>query len=277
MHILGAYEEPFLLFGKTRPGTISGISLKSAAAAVPPTNRMLNQIEIIPPIRNLDRPTSIGYFYSKTGDSTIFFSDATTFSIRFVRFNPNDSNSYDLNSKDSKDLNSNRKFNETKSEPKILIPTGISNCEGIAIDYIGRNIFWTDEGLLSISVAKFDQPEIRKIVAAGNLTHPRSIAFDPMAGLLFWTDWADGLKTDKTTDKGGRVKKMAQISDKQKSSEFSLIRPTAGRLSLQKFIGRTESRFMEKKFFGPTLFLIRSKVRILKEMKEKKFFRIIHG
>lgn len=89
-----------MLFGKTRPGTISGISLKSPTITVLPTNRMLSQVEVIPPIRNLERPTSIGYLYSKFGDTIIYFSDAASFSIK------------------------KRKFNETKAEPKILIDKG---------------------------------------------------------------------------------------------------------------------------------------------------------
>ena len=59
--------------------------------------------------------------------------------------------------------------------------TGIGNCEGVAIDWINNNIYWTDESYKSISVAQISDPSSRKVLISTNMTHPRAIVVDPRA------------------------------------------------------------------------------------------------
>lgn len=73
----------------------------------------------------------------------------------------------------------------------ILSFIGISNCEGLAIDWMAGNLYWSDEGLLTINVARLDNPRQRKVVAESNMSHPRAVAVHPKIGYIFWTDWAD--------------------------------------------------------------------------------------
>ena len=44
---------------------------------------------------------------------------------------------------------------------------------------MGKNIYWTDENYKTISVARLDNPSIRKILIQENMTHPRAIVLDP--------------------------------------------------------------------------------------------------
>ena len=57
----------------------------------------------------------------------------------------------------------------------LVLATGVSNCEGLAIDWMGRNIYWTDENLKTISVANLERPGQPKVLIDKGLTHPRAI------------------------------------------------------------------------------------------------------
>ena len=62
--------------------------------------------------------------------------------------------------------------------------------EGLAIDWISRNIYWTqnsgDED--SIQVARLDSRNSKTLIKDG-LVDPRGIVVHPGLGRLYWTDW----------------------------------------------------------------------------------------
>lgn len=53
--------------------------------------------------------------------------------------------------------------------------------EGIALDHLGRNLFWTDSRLDRIEVAKLDGTQ-RRVLFETDLVNPRGIVTDPMRG-----------------------------------------------------------------------------------------------
>ena len=84
---------------------------------------------------------------------------------------------------------------------------------GMAVDWVGRNLYWTDEGMQAIYVAALGDGEQKKLLLHENMTHPRSVIVDPgttsshfgynvilyiilhyvpESGLLYWTDWLSG-------------------------------------------------------------------------------------
>ena len=62
-----------------------------------------------------------------------------------------------------------------------LIPTGMESPEGIAIDYVGRNMFYTDSELDVVAVSDLNG-EFQKVLHSTNLVNPRAIAVDPLRG-----------------------------------------------------------------------------------------------
>lgn len=61
----------------------------------------------------------------------------------------------------------------------------------MAVDWIGRNLYWVDSSLDTLEVASLNPPYHRTILIAQNLSQPRGLALDPRPNIrfLFWTDW----------------------------------------------------------------------------------------
>uniref|UniRef100_A0A672N2Y4 Low-density lipoprotein receptor-related protein 2-like n=1 Tax=Sinocyclocheilus grahami TaxID=75366 RepID=A0A672N2Y4_SINGR len=64
----------------------------------------------------------------------------------------------------------------------------ISSPDGIAVDWIGGHIYWTDAGTNRIEVAKLDG-RYRKWLIHSDLDQPAAIVVNPSLGKMFWTDW----------------------------------------------------------------------------------------
>ncbi|KAM4642824.1 low-density lipoprotein receptor-related protein 8 [Discoglossus pictus] len=82
------------------------------------------------------------------------------------------------------------------AEHVVLINTQLHSPEGLALDWIHKNIYWTDSGNKTISVATTDGCK-RKTLFAHGLAEPRAIAVDPTQGFMFWSDWGDPAKIEK--------------------------------------------------------------------------------
>lgn len=77
---------------------------------------------------------------------------------------------------------------ETIQNVEPVVQTGLSTAEGLAVDWIGGNLYWVDSNLDQIEVARVNG-SFRRTLIAGDMASPRAIALDPRDGLLFWTDW----------------------------------------------------------------------------------------
>jgi hypothetical protein len=61
------------------------------------------------------------------------------------------------------------------TSPKILYHKGIVTPDGLAVDWEGRNVYWTDIGSKKLEVGKLDGT-LRKILIKSDLDKPRAIA-----------------------------------------------------------------------------------------------------
>lgn len=71
---------------------------------------------------------------------------------------------------------------------EAVVQSGLLTAEGLAVDWIGQNLYWVDSNLDQIEVAQING-NYRRTLIAGDMSSPRAIALDPREGLLFWTDW----------------------------------------------------------------------------------------
>jgi hypothetical protein len=89
----------------------------------------------------------------------------------------------------------------------MIIQGGLSSAEGLAVDWVGKNIYWVESTLDHIEVANINGSS-RKTLIAGDMESPRAISVDPRYGLLFWTDW------DK---KNPRIERATMSGDDRKT------------------------------------------------------------
>ncbi|VEN53212.1 unnamed protein product [Callosobruchus maculatus] len=77
------------------------------------------------------------------------------------------------------------------SDPVEIISTGLDLVEGLAYDWIGKNIYWLDSKLNTIEVAK-ENGSNRIVLVKENITQPRG-----MTRWLFWTDWGENPRIER--------------------------------------------------------------------------------
>ncbi|XP_025991116.1 nidogen isoform X2 [Solenopsis invicta] len=73
------------------------------------------------------------------------------------------------------------------SMAETFIPK-VSSPEGLSVDWVSRNIFWTDSGKTTVEVASLVTKK-RKVLISDGLVNPRGIAVHPYRGKIFWSDW----------------------------------------------------------------------------------------
>jgi len=69
----------------------------------------------------------------------------------------------------------------------------IEKPEFVAIDYLGRNFYYSDSKQKMIGVCKLDEGLFCQALITTGLTNPRGIAVQPDQGLLAYTNWDDDL------------------------------------------------------------------------------------
>lgn len=75
------------------------------------------------------------------------------------------------------------KFDGTNvvGEAEIVISNEFEVVDGIAIDWIARNVYWTDTGMDRIEVARLNGSS-RMVIISNGLAEPRDIIVDPIRG-----------------------------------------------------------------------------------------------
>ena len=70
----------------------------------------------------------------------------------------------------------------------------IEKPEFLAIDYIGRNIYYSDNRKKHIGVCSIQKTNVCRPIITSGLTNPRGIAVYPKRGLLAYSNWDDDLE-----------------------------------------------------------------------------------
>lgn len=83
-----------------------------------------------------------------------------------------------------------RKYCVQENKTSVLHISSIQNPDGLAVDWVARNLYWCDKGLDTIEVSKLDG-KYRRALITKNLQEPRAVVLDPYEGYLYWTDWGD--------------------------------------------------------------------------------------
>ncbi|XP_053950646.1 low-density lipoprotein receptor-related protein 4 [Anastrepha ludens] len=82
-----------------------------------------------------------------------------------------------------------RRINLTNmSDSKVIVSKDLLTPNGIAVDWIADNIYWSDTDRKIIEVARLNGTS-RKELITDDLGDPRSLIVHPRKGYLFWSDW----------------------------------------------------------------------------------------
>ncbi|RZC38622.1 Ldl recept a and/or FXa inhibition domain containing protein, partial [Asbolus verrucosus] len=120
-----------------------------------------NNNETIIPITGITQPTAIEYDVL-TG--TIIYADTHRMVIESVKIND--------------------------SSRKNVLQKNVRRCEALAIDWISRNLYWTDQESGSISVMKLANTSQSRTLIRNPFYNPVSIALDPKRGVMYWAEWS---------------------------------------------------------------------------------------
>lgn len=84
------------------------------------------------------------------------------------------------------------------SEPEVVIGSGLDLVEGLAVDWVARNLYWVDSRLKTIEVSTINGTN-HIILLSQNISQPRGICLDPRddARILFWTDWGENPRIER--------------------------------------------------------------------------------
>lgn len=138
-----------MLYIKSHSGIIRSASMKNGEI------RNFNNGVMVPIIKK-GSYSGLSYDYK---NRTVFYSDKSNFRIMH------------------KEL--------LQEESKIYLDKGIGSVGSIAVDWIGRNLFFIDETIQAIYVSKISDSSIRKVLISTSLNQPRSLVVAPLSGYFF--------------------------------------------------------------------------------------------
>lgn len=119
-----------------------------------------DMLDVVLPIENVHAAIVLDYHYNH---SKLFYADVNIDVIKEV---------------DLKNV----------KNTKNIVSSGLKTTNGLAVDWIADNLYFSDTETSSIEVARLDGTS-RKVIINENLNDPRSLAIFPQRGYLFFSDW----------------------------------------------------------------------------------------
>jgi len=99
------------------------------------------------------------------------------------------------------------RLSKGSSDPQVVIGSGLDLVEGLALDWVGRNLYWVDSRLKTIEVSTLNGDNRVVVVNLEKISQPRGLAIDPApdARWFFWTDWGESPRIERAgLDGSGR-------------------------------------------------------------------------
>ena len=69
----------------------------------------------------------------------------------------------------------------SRTDVQVIVSSEVKHPDGVAVDWVARNLYWTDTGTDRIEVSRLNGSS-RKVLISENLDEPRAITLDPTNG-----------------------------------------------------------------------------------------------
>ncbi|CAD5125848.1 DgyrCDS14047 [Dimorphilus gyrociliatus] len=101
--------------------------------------------------------------------------------------------------------------NSSSSERKktVVLDEDLGTIEGLAVDWMANNIYWTDSEKNRIEVAKTDGT-LRKVLIHRRIFDPKDIVLDLDDGYMYWINWYGRPNIEKTAMDGSTRKVLVE-------------------------------------------------------------------
>ena len=114
-------------------------------------------------VSNLEDAAAIDFIFEDGGMSYIYWTDISLEAIKRVSVGTGGT---------------------AGTSPTVIVSTGLMSPDGLACDWIGRKLYWTDSEVNRIEVSNLDG-QMRKVLFKDGLDQPRALALYPQKG---WVD-----------------------------------------------------------------------------------------
>ncbi|KAK2718097.1 hypothetical protein QYM36_006775 [Artemia franciscana] len=171
----------FLIYTQMRPASVKGISMDPE----------MGRYQVIEPIVDVVKPVAIAF---DAREEFIYFADKQRFTIERQKID-----------------GSNR---------EALHYDGVDAIVGMDIDYINRNLYWTEDVSSTVHVASLsDISKQRRLFTGRNISRPHSIVVHPEEGVLYWSEWSTTLGSRDTLEPtyDGRIEMAWMDGSNQKT------------------------------------------------------------
>ncbi|KAH9496257.1 Low-density lipoprotein receptor- protein 6 [Bulinus truncatus] len=102
-------------------------------------------------------------------------------------------------------------LNNTKNHT-MVVNVCVGSPDGLACDWVGRKLYWTDSLTNRIEVSDLDGKH-PKVLNWQHIDQPRAIALDPENGYMYWTDWGETPKIEKAGMDGNQETRSVIIKE----------------------------------------------------------------
>lgn len=139
--------------------------------------------------------------------------------VRAIEFDPITQYIYWIRMGDGR-TSSIRKALENRTHAVVVLPGGTGHPFDLALDPLGRLLFWSCSMNDAINVTRLDSDSTLGVVVKGEGEKPRNIAVHPEKRLLFWTDVGEKMRVMQSLMDG--TERVVIASDLESPSSLAV-------------------------------------------------------
>lgn len=98
------------------------------------------------------------------------------------------------------------------SDARTIVASGLQTPNGLAVDWLANNLYWSDSVAKVIEVSRLDGTSRKRLIWE-NVTDPRTMIVYPRRGMLFWSDWGKPARIERSYMDGSGRRKIVEADN----------------------------------------------------------------